>query len=124
VPANWRDDALATKWAEIRETRRLVTTAIEAGRNDGRWGSSLQVQATLNSHLLNEDEWAEVLIVSNVRLVPADDNPVAHVEPAAGEKCARCWRVLPEVGQHPGHPSLCLRCADAVESSLVCQQPA
>jgi isoleucyl-tRNA synthetase len=29
--------------------------------------------------------------------------------------------VLTEVGQQPNHPSLCARCADAVESGLVCR---
>jgi isoleucyl-tRNA synthetase len=38
---------------------------------------------------------------------------------APGEKCARCWRVLDEVGSVTAHPTLCLRCADAVESGLV-----
>jgi len=33
---------------------------------------------------------------------------------AAGEKCQRCWKVLPEVGTVPDHPELCIRCADAV----------
>jgi isoleucyl-tRNA synthetase len=124
LPDSWRDDVLAAKWEQIREIRRLVTTAIETGRNEENWGSSLQVQTTMNSHLLTADEWAEVLIVSNVTLVSPEDNPVVHVEPAAGQKCVRCWRVLPEVGQQPGHPSLCARCADAVESGLVCRQAA
>jgi isoleucyl-tRNA synthetase len=41
-----------------------------------------------------------------------------------GQKCARCWRVLPEVGSDQRHPALCLRCADAVESGLVCRAAA
>jgi len=36
---------------------------------------------------------------------------------AEGEKCQRCWRVLPEVGTVPDHPDLCRRCADVVESA-------
>ena len=31
---------------------------------------------------------------------------------AAGEKCQRCWQVLPEVSAHPDH--LCARCDVAV----------
>jgi isoleucyl-tRNA synthetase len=34
---------------------------------------------------------------------------------AGGDKCARCWKVLPEVGSVAGHEPLCRRCADAVE---------
>ena len=33
---------------------------------------------------------------------------------APGEKCERCWRVLPEVGQTPSHPTLCIRCCEAI----------
>ncbi|MGB0669978.1 MAG: zinc finger domain-containing protein, partial [Rhodospirillales bacterium] len=33
---------------------------------------------------------------------------------AEGDKCARCWKVLPEVGANNEHPELCGRCADAV----------
>jgi isoleucyl-tRNA synthetase len=46
------------------------------------------------------------------------------VTKAPGMKCARCWRVLPEVGTVTAHPTLCLRCADAVESGLVCRAAA
>jgi isoleucyl-tRNA synthetase len=35
---------------------------------------------------------------------------------AQGDKCARCWMVLPEVGKNPNHTDLCNRCADAVEA--------
>ena len=35
---------------------------------------------------------------------------------ATGEKCARCWQVLEEVGKSPKHPLLCVRCEGAVES--------
>jgi isoleucyl-tRNA synthetase len=46
------------------------------------------------------------------------------VDTAPGTKCARCWRVLQEVGHQPNHPTLCARCADAVESGLVCRPAA
>ena len=38
------------------------------------------------------------------------------VEPllAAGNKCARCWQVLEEVGQSARHPLICHRCEEAV----------
>ena len=37
-----------------------------------------------------------------------------RVERAAGEKCARCWRVLPEVGQGATGAPLCRRCEAAI----------
>jgi isoleucyl-tRNA synthetase len=50
--------------------------------------------------------------------------PQSKVTPASGDKCVRCWKVLMEVGLNATHPSLCLRCADAVESGLVCKPAA
>ena len=127
LPARWRDDALAQKWEKIRAVRRRITTAIENERADGRIGSSLQAAVAVplmsgEDDLLNASEWAEIAIVSAVDLDPQIGGPFAQVSQAPGSKCARCWRVLPEVGLQPKHPALCARCADAVESGLVCRR--
>jgi isoleucyl-tRNA synthetase len=34
-------------------------------------------------------------------------------ERAAGEKCARCWKILPDVGTH-AHAATCARCDEAL----------
>ena len=60
--------------------------------------------------------WTEFAIVSRV-----EPGAALAVGKAPGEKCARCWKVLPEVGTNPPTRSLCLRCVDAVESGLVGQ---
>src|SRR5258708_29034494 len=46
------------------------------------------------------------------------DVPGVAVRIAAGggEKCQRCWKVLPEVGTVAAHPELCRPCADAVDA--------
>jgi isoleucyl-tRNA synthetase len=36
------------------------------------------------------------------------------VDIASGEKCLRCWKVLPDVGKHK-HAGVCERCTDAVD---------
>jgi isoleucyl-tRNA synthetase len=41
----------------------------------------------------------------------------ARVSAAPGNRCERCWKVLPEVGQAPRHSDLCLRCAAVVDRS-------
>ena len=128
VPAEWHDEALAEKWRRVRELRRVVTTAIEQQRAAGAIGSSLQAAVDLRSTpypgLLSWDEWAEVCIVSAFK---SDDDevepgrtrrspdPVVEVSLAPGAKCARCWRVLPEVGTSAAHPALCFRCEAVVE---------
>ncbi|MDZ4134751.1 MAG: zinc finger domain-containing protein, partial [Paracoccaceae bacterium] len=35
-------------------------------------------------------------------------------EQAAGDKCQRCWQILPDVGSH-AHPGTCARCDAALE---------
>jgi isoleucyl-tRNA synthetase len=128
IPPEWRNDALAAKWTRIKTIRRVLTGALEKARAASEIGASLQAAPTL--HLPNADldlldaaGWAEVGIVSALRLAdvpaPADAHRVDGIDgvavafaKAAGEKCGRCWRVLPEVGSRT--PGLCLRCDDAV----------
>jgi isoleucyl-tRNA synthetase len=126
LPPEWRDDALAARWETIRAIRRRITVPIEEARRANTLGSSLQASVTLplkpdNEPLLSEEEWAEIAIVSEVRIESDPAEPLATISPAPGNKCARCWRVLEEVSRQPKHPTLCERCADAVESGLVCR---
>jgi isoleucyl-tRNA synthetase len=130
LPAEWHDAALAARWEDWRTIRRHVTTAIELERAEGRIKSSLQASVILPTNgepgihypdALKEDLWAEILIVSEVKLDPTSKSQSATVLVAPGTKCVRCWRVLEEVGSDARHPTLCLRCVDAVESGLVCK---
>ncbi|MBR0665995.1 isoleucine--tRNA ligase [Roseomonas hellenica] len=122
IPEGWRDPELAAKWARIREIRGAVTGVLEEARRAGTIGASLQAAPVLHlpaedALLLSAAEWAETAIVSAATLAPeAAGAPLAvDFAVAPGEKCARCWRVLPEVGTSPRHPTLCLRCDDVVE---------
>ncbi|HXT80137.1 MAG TPA: class I tRNA ligase family protein, partial [Acetobacteraceae bacterium] len=129
LPATWQDDALAAKWDRIRAIRRRITVPIEEARRGGSLGASLQAQVTLpltpdETGLLDTAEWAEIAIVSAVSPTSGTGDELAMIASAPGEKCVRCWRVLQEVGTVPAHPLLCLRCADAVESGLVCRPAA
>jgi isoleucyl-tRNA synthetase len=115
LPKLWQDTALAERWADIRATRTLITTALEKSRQDGTIGASLQAAVTLRGAAfdrLDPAGWEDVAIVSQVSR--AEGEPAAEVSRAPGDKCLRCWRVLPEVGAAPASPGLCLRCTDAV----------
>jgi isoleucyl-tRNA synthetase len=129
LPATWHDPALAAKWDTIRAIRRRITGPIEDARKANAIGSSLQaaVELPLNPEhlpLLDAAAWSEIAIVSFVQIVPDTDEPPARVTPAPGAKCVRCWKILPEVGSSSAHPSLCLRCADAVQLGLTCRPAA
>src|SRR5262249_8136669 len=124
VPARWRDDALGAKWERIRGLRRVVTGAIEIERAQKRIGSSLQAAAGVfppaDCHAAFEGiDLPEIFIPSAASLEFGDEPPEGFrlpevpgvtvlIEPAPGEKCQRCWRVLPEVGTVADHDDLCV----------------
>ncbi len=127
VPTNWQDPVLGQRWATLRDLRRVVTGAIELERGAKRLGSSLHaaVEVFLPEslvELLHGVDLAELCIASAgvVRPGPVPGDAFTlpdiaeigvRVSRASGERCERCWRVLPEVGQVPGCADLCRRCA-------------
>ncbi|GAB4356068.1 MAG: isoleucine--tRNA ligase [Kiloniellaceae bacterium] len=132
VPAEWRNEALAAKWAKVREVRRVVTGALEVERAAKRIGSSLQASPVVHierPELLEAVaavDFADVAITSDIALsaeaAPAGAFRLPEVAgvavvfaPAEGDKCERCWKVLPEVGAVAEAPQTCGRCADAVQ---------
>ena len=130
VPAGWRDEALGEKWKTIRALRRVVTGALELERAEKRIGSSLQAAPHVHAApeyvaALKGLDLREICITSGVHLAegtaPAGaftlaDVPGVGVVPAlaSGNKCARCWQVLEEVGASAKHPLICQRCEEAV----------
>lgn len=107
LPALPGDDALSTRWAEVRSLRTRVTEAIEPLRREKTVRSSLEAEVSVPALPLDEDALAEAFIVAAVR--PGDGVSVSRTDYA---KCGRCWRHLPEVSADGG---LCDRC-DAVVS--------
>jgi len=131
LPDAWVAPDLAQRWSTLRDLRRVVTGAIELERAAKRIGSSLQASVVLYADAAVESalaghDLAEICIVSEAVLsleaapegafTMADVPGIAvTVGLASGEKCQRCWRVLPEVTTIAAHPDLCGRCADAVD---------
>ena len=131
VPADWSDDALAAKWAKVRALRRVVTGALEVERREKRIGSSLEaaprvfVSDAAYVEAFEGLDLAEIAITSQAELTMGEapetafqmeEHPGIAVVPgrAEGRKCARSWKVLPEVGADPDYPDLSPRDAAAV----------
>ncbi|MBZ0216737.1 MAG: isoleucine--tRNA ligase, partial [Fimbriimonadaceae bacterium] len=133
IPADWQDDALGRKFSKARMLRRLVTGALEIERNEKRIGSSLEAAPVL--YLSDPDLLAaldgidlpEFCITSGFEIRSLEEAPdqvfradditnkaAVRVQHATGEKCARCWMVLPDVGKNLQHPDICVRCASAI----------
>ncbi len=131
TPPAWRDDPQAARWDKIERVTRVVTGALEVERREKRMGAALEAAPVVyiaQPDLIaafEELDAAEVFRTSQATLVegvgPADafrlegiaDIAVAPLR-AVGQKCARSWRILPEIGSDPRYPELSLRDADAV----------
>jgi len=130
TPADWRNEPLAAKWDGIRRARRAVTAALEVQRTAKVIGASLEaapvvhVEDTDLASALKSVNFADLCITSalSVTTDPAPNEAfrlpevpgVAVVfETAMGEKCERCWKILPDVGHH-AHAHTCKRCNDAL----------
>jgi isoleucyl-tRNA synthetase len=132
TPLGWLDDSLIEKWERIRTLRRVVTGALELKRKDKVIGASLEARPILfvtpeDAALFDGIDLGEIAITSNAIVsthpAPGDAFRLPEVADAAvvfhhaeGDKCARCWMILPEVGSHADYPDLCNRCADAVQA--------
>ncbi len=131
TPDSWRNDAEAARWDRIEQVTRVVTGALEVERREKRLGGALEAAPVV--HISDPEllaafdglDAAEVFRTSQA-VLQAGQGPAGAfrlegvggvaVEPlrAEGSKCARSWRILPEVGTHPVYPELSLRDAEAV----------
>ncbi|MCI8803782.1 MAG: isoleucine--tRNA ligase [Oscillibacter sp.] len=116
------DGETMKKWECIVKTRDAVNAALEAARAEKKIGKSLEAKVILTVtpaelESLDDEELADLLIVSQTERRKGDGNVMTVVvEPAAGAKCERCWKILPTVGSDKDHPALCPRCAAAVRN--------
>ena len=130
TPADWLNEPLAQKWDSLRRVRRVVTAALEIQRTAKVIGASLEaapvvhVEDAATLKALKSVDFADLCITSALSLTgdPAPeeafrlpDVPGVGVvfEMADGEKCQRCWKILPDVGSHK-HAGTCARCDEAL----------
>ncbi|RZG48481.1 isoleucine--tRNA ligase [Acinetobacter wuhouensis] len=113
-------------WQTLITVKSAVNKQIEAARNAKLIGSNLSAKVELWANpelkaVLDQlgDELRFVLITSTVIVKDFDaaqgeatdlEGLRVQVSAAEGEKCARCWHVLPDVNTHLEHPGLCARC--------------
>ncbi|MCL4121186.1 UNVERIFIED_CONTAM: hypothetical protein GTU68_018335 [Idotea baltica] len=130
TPAEWRDYVLASRAEKVRAVRRVVTGALEEQRTAKVIGSSLEAAPVvylsdeLAQIVTNPETFADLCIISQITITAGaapdgaftlDDVAGVGVTFAMseGEKCQRCWKILPDVGTH-AHQGVCGRCNDAL----------
>jgi isoleucyl-tRNA synthetase len=129
TPKTWLNEELAKKWTVIRQTRRAVTAALEVQRTDKVIGSSLEASPVVyleeqeTFDLLESIPFSDICITSSIKLsldkAPEEAFSTEEVkgikvdfQVASGEKCQRCWKILPEVTT--SNP-ICGRCDEALK---------
>ena len=107
------DEAAMAKWDKIIEVKDVVNGVLETARKEKQVGKSLEGAIALTVPAedafladMDPEALADLLIVSQAT-VTVGDAIAASVTPAPGEKCQRCWKVLPTVNSD----GLCPRCA-------------
>jgi len=130
TPEAWLDPLLAEKWAGIRRARRVVTAALEVQRRDKVIGASLEAAPVVHvrdkelAEALRSVDFADLCITSAIVIttdpmpneafrLPEVEGVGVVFEKAEGDKCGRCWKILPDVGSH-AHPETCARCNAAL----------
>ena len=129
TPKTWQNEELAAKWAIIRQARRAVTAALEVQRSKKVIGSSLEAYPVVyledkkTFEILDSIPFADICITSSIKLslksAPETAFSMEEIKGikvdfqlASGEKCQRCWKILPEVSlKNP----VCGRCNEALQ---------
>ena len=115
-------DEFISKWEFIYSTREAVNKVLEDARNAKTIGKSLEAGIIIYASESDYEKYnalskqlAEILIVSDVTVEKSDSETSFEVVKAEGSKCERCWCYSKYVGTNHKHPTLCERCAIAVE---------
>ncbi|MGH1402628.1 MAG: isoleucine--tRNA ligase [Alphaproteobacteria bacterium] len=116
VPEAWKDYSLNANWRSVKTVRDEVLAAIEPLRADKHLRSSLEAKPIVKIPdnvlaVIKGVNMEDVCITSQIDISEGDSTVI--IEKADGEKCERCWKVLPEVSSET---KLCNRCGDAVEA--------
>jgi isoleucyl-tRNA synthetase len=115
------EDTATAAVEELLKVRVVIQQAIEKARQEKKIGSNLEATVALTlpaegfTHPVFTDPATlhEFLILSDLQITRGTEL-TAIVTESTHQKCARCWKHLPDVGTHDEHPTLCGRCVEAV----------
>ncbi|SKB02434.1 Isoleucyl-tRNA synthetase [Prosthecobacter debontii] len=106
---------------QLVQARAVIQQSIEKARQEKKIGSNLEATVSLTlpekgfDHSVFSDlgTLQEFFILSELKITRGTEL-AASVGVCSNPKCARCWKLLPDVGSVAEHPTLCGRCAEAV----------
>ncbi len=127
VREEWLDKSLLERWEHLLDLREAVNRAVEQAKNEKRVPNPqsarvrLYVGGELTALLQSyptaptpDNLLARLFGVSQAEVYLSEGGLRIEVDAAPGNKCARCWLVLPDVGTNATYPDLCNRCVQVV----------
>ncbi|WP_424969169.1 isoleucine--tRNA ligase [Dinoroseobacter sp. S76] len=131
TPKEWHHPEAVGRWDTLRGVRRVVTGGLELERQAKTIGASLEAAPTVHvpahvAGMIKPELFADTCIVSQLKISSKPVPEGAFTLPdvpgvgmvfakAEGQKCQRCWKILPDVGSY-AHPGVCARCDDALSA--------
>ncbi|HKV34122.1 MAG TPA: class I tRNA ligase family protein, partial [Pyrinomonadaceae bacterium] len=116
------DTDLIPRWNRLFAVREQVLGELEKARTAKTIGSSLEAAVVVHpsaedAELLERyaSQLRYLFIVSQVELGSKADENRIEVRRADGNKCERCWNYSTRVGEFEKYPTVCERCAAALE---------
>ncbi len=127
-PEEKADSEKFVNWTTILHIRDEVKKALEEARQANQIGNPLEACVEINANTstfgilvgFGASLLSTLFLVSQVVLHESESTGGRsfdldlRVRSADGVKCARCWLIRQDVGTVEAHPTLCVRCADAI----------
>ena len=117
LPSHGLSEELLLGWRHVLDVRNMANKKIEALREKGVVGSSLQAELKISapsdiykSLSFFDKELKYILITSNSILEESKNELEIAVSASNNTKCERCWHYVKNIGQNSKHPKICKRC--------------
>ena len=117
LPGHGLSEKELLRWRHALDVRNLANKKIEALREQGVVGSSLQAELKISAPLdifkslsFFDKELKYILITSNSTLEESKKDLEIEVNASKNNKCERCWHYIKNIGQNLEHPTICKRC--------------
>ncbi len=119
---------LIADWESLLQRRTEVLSKLENLREKKIIGKSLEAVVTLyigeteknleKRYAASLPELFNVSEVDFLTVTHSDPDYLQNhaVERSTRSKCDRCWRHVPDVGHNANYPTVCLRCAEALDA--------
>jgi isoleucyl-tRNA synthetase len=126
VDAGWADPDSIHKFDTLLGLRAKIMQAVEGAQKTKTIGSTLEARVVVRVADKAEIEVAreyrreldEIFVISDLDLEESETSSI-EISRTPNPRCDRCWRYREDVGGNPVHPTLCLRCADAVTEAAI-----